>query len=311
MTQTQKRHKNPPLAKAIRSFVTGMELPPPNHTDSNYKYAALISAMLQFSGHLKEDSDRAFCTPSQPQLAAYMHCDERTIRRILKELVDIGKIVVHQRQHNSNQYIIFKTFAAYKGYQEQAIQQSILDIQSGQNDPQSVQSDNESRVDTPPVQGGHLVSSIGVNTVGETAISRKTLKNRNHGGDKHGGKRDSQHDSKGNGMASAKGLAKVVSDTKTLPSNAAMTLCRLICRQQGTKPLNNEALKLEAAVNDYRLADYSNAIEWASDHDFWKDWLTVDYVAKKYAKLMADYVKDGGHISDVLSAEEEEWYGDQ
>ena len=114
MTQTQKKHKNPPLAKAIRSFVTGMELPPPNHTDSNYKYAALISAMLQFSGHLKEDSDRAFCTPSQPQLAAYMHCDERTIRRILKELVDIGKIVVHQRQHNSNQYVIFKTFAAYK-----------------------------------------------------------------------------------------------------------------------------------------------------------------------------------------------------
>src|SRR5207302_5083919 len=176
MTQTQKKPKNPPLAKAIRSFVTEMDLPPPNHTDSNYKYAALISAMLQFSGHLKEDSDRAFCTPSQPQLAAYMHCDERTIRRILKELVDIGKIVVHQRQHNSNQYIIFKTFAAYKAYQEQAIQQSILDIQSGQNDPQSVQSDDESRVDTPPVQGGHLVSSIGVNTVGETAINRKTLK---------------------------------------------------------------------------------------------------------------------------------------
>ena len=300
MTQTQKKHKNPPLAKAIRSFVTGMELPPPNHTDSNYKYAALISAMLQFSGHLKEDSDRAFCTPSQPQLAAYMHCDERTIRRILKELVDIGKIVVHQRQHNSNQYIIFKTFAAYEAYQEQAIQQSILDIQSGQNDPQSVQSDDESRVDTPPVQGGHLVSSIGVNTVGETAINRKTLKNRNHGVDK----RTTEHGSKGNGT----GVAKNVSDT---PSAAAMTLCRLICRQHGTKPLNNEALKLEAAVHDYRIADYSNAIEWASDHDFWKDWLTVDYVAKKYPKLMADYVKNGGKISDVLSAEEEEWYGDQ
>jgi len=300
MTQTQKKPKNPPLAKAIRSFVTGMELPPPNHTDSNYKYAALISAMLQFSGHLKEDSDRAFCTPSQPQLAAYMHCDERTIRRILKELVDIGKIVVHQRQHNSNQYIIFKTFAAYKAYQEQAIQQSILDIQSGQNDPQSVQSDDESRVDTSPVQGGHLVSSIGVNTVGETAINRETLKTRNHGVDK----RTPEHGSKGNGT----GVAKVVSDT---PSSAAMTLCRLICRQHGTKPLNNEALKLEAAVHDYRIADYSNAIEWASDHDFWKDWLTVDYVAKKYPKLMADYVKDGGKISDVLSAEEEEWYGDQ
>jgi len=300
MTQTQKKHKNPPLAKAIRSFVTGMELPPPNHTDSNYKYAALISAMLQFSGHLKEDSDRAFCTPSQPQLAAYMHCDERTIRRILKELVDIGKVVIHRRQHNSNQYVIFKTFAAYEAYQEQAIQQSILDIQSGQNDPQSVQSDDESRVDTPPVQGGHLVSSIGVNTVGETAINRKTLKNRNHGVDK----RTAEHGSKGNGT----GVAKVVSDT---PSKAAMTLCRLICRQHGTKPLNNEALKLEAAVHDYRLADYSNAIEWASDHDFWKDWLTVDYVAKKYPKLMADYVKDGGKISDVLSAEEEEWYGDQ
>ena len=300
MTQTQKKPKNPPLAKAIRSFVTGMELPPPNHTDSNYKYAALISAMLQFSGHLKEDSDRAFCTPSQPQLAAYMHCDERTIRRILKELVDIGKVVIHRRQHNSNQYVIFKTFAAYEAYQEQAIQQSILDIQSGQNDPQSVQSDNESRSDTPPSQIGHLVSSIGVTTIGETAINRKTLKNRNHGVDK----RTAEHGSKGNGT----GVAKVVSDT---PSKAAMTLCRLICRQHGTKPLNNEALKLEAAVHDYRLADYSNAIEWASDHDFWKDWLTVDYVAKKYPKLMADYVKDGGKISDVLSAEEEEWYGDQ
>ena len=271
MTQTQKKHRNPPLAKAIRSFVTGMELPPPNHTDSNYKYAALISAMLQFSGHLKENSDRAFCTPSQPQLAAYMHCDERTIRRILKELVDIGKVVIHRRQHNSNQYVIFKTFAAYEAYQEQAIQQSILDIQSGQNDPQSVQSDNESRSDTPPSQIGHLVSSIGVTTIGETAINRKTLKNRNHGVDK----RTPEHGSKGNGT----GVAKNVSDT---PSAAAMTLCRLICRQQGTKPLNNEALKLEAAVHDYRLADYSNAIEWASDHDFWKDWLTVDYVSKKY-----------------------------
>src|SRR5438309_11089242 len=97
MTQTQKKHKNPPLAKAIRSFVTGMELPPPNHTDSNYKYAVLISAMLLFSGHLKEDFDRAFCTPSQPLHAEYMHCVERTIRRILKALVYIGTFVVHQR----------------------------------------------------------------------------------------------------------------------------------------------------------------------------------------------------------------------
>src|SRR5207244_9047971 len=138
---------------------------------------------------------------SQPQLAAYMHCDERTIRRILKELVDIGKIVVHQRQHNSNQYIIFKTFAAYKAYQEQAIQQSILDIQSGQNDPQSVQSDDESRVDAPPVQGGHLVSSIGVNTVGETAINRENLKSRTHAV----AKRTPYHSSKSNTTGEANG----------------------------------------------------------------------------------------------------------
>ena len=81
--------------------------------------------------------------------------------------------------------------------------------------------------------------------------------------------------------------------------------------QTGNWKIDARYNKVELIARIERIADYSNAIEWASDHDFWKDWLTVDYVAKKYPKLMADYVKDGGKISDVLSAEEEEWYGDQ
>jgi len=101
---------NPPLAKAAREFLAGMELPAVDQrSDENFKLCGLISVMLMFATGLKEGADRAICSPSQSQLAELMHCSRPTIERMMRKLRKAGVLSKLNRGRTSCIYTIHKT----------------------------------------------------------------------------------------------------------------------------------------------------------------------------------------------------------
>lgn len=92
MTKTKKF----PMAKAIREFVAGMQLPPPKKPDTNYKLAALVLAMLQHCKGLESGATIAVCSPSLLQIAQLLHCSKKTCQRQLDYAESI-RIVTKQR----------------------------------------------------------------------------------------------------------------------------------------------------------------------------------------------------------------------
>jgi DNA-binding transcriptional regulator YhcF (GntR family) len=110
MTMTSK--KNPPMAKAIRAFVTDMQFPPaPKHgPNPNSDFAALIVAMLLHCNGLKEDAGEVTCSPSLQQLAELRHCSPNTIKRQMRRLRDFGTVTSQRRGDGlSSVYTLHKT----------------------------------------------------------------------------------------------------------------------------------------------------------------------------------------------------------
>src|SRR5271154_6949788 len=98
--------KKPPMAKAIREFVTAMQFPPTllHGLRTEQDYAGLIIAMLQFANGVPEGSTTATCSPSIPQVAALLHCSPSTVKRLLKDLRDAGLMIPTPRGRVSTIY---------------------------------------------------------------------------------------------------------------------------------------------------------------------------------------------------------------
>jgi hypothetical protein len=101
--------KKPPMAKAIREFVSAMQFPPAKNSDANYKSAGLILAMLQHGKGLWDGSAIATCSPSYAQLTDILHCSVPTIKRQMGKLIRLGLVVPQRRGHASNQFTIHQT----------------------------------------------------------------------------------------------------------------------------------------------------------------------------------------------------------
>jgi hypothetical protein len=109
MTQTQKR---PPMMKAARKFLAGLQLPdPPKHgPNSNADISAFLSTMLLFASGLKEDSATATCDPSIAQLSEVLHCSTSTVKRKIAEAEAAGILSSRFRgSHLSSLYTIRQT----------------------------------------------------------------------------------------------------------------------------------------------------------------------------------------------------------
>jgi len=108
MTTTK---KNPPMAKAIRDFVAGMQFPPaPKHgPNPNIDLAAFIISMLQHSTGLKENATTATCSPALSQMADMLHCTNSSIERRLQRLRALGLLTQRGRGHASTIYTFHQT----------------------------------------------------------------------------------------------------------------------------------------------------------------------------------------------------------
>ena len=97
------------MAKAIREFVAGMDFPPSNKSDSNFKLAGLVLAMLQFCNGLSSGTATATCSPAASQVAGLLHCSERTFKRRLKDLRGLGLLTQKGRGHDSPLFTFHQT----------------------------------------------------------------------------------------------------------------------------------------------------------------------------------------------------------
>jgi biotin operon repressor len=99
MTIQKTPKKLPPMTKAIRAFVAGMQFPePPAHGfNPNVELTAFAVVMLLFAHNLKEDSDTATCDPSHQQLADILHCSKSSIERRVKKFRDAGFLTSRPR----------------------------------------------------------------------------------------------------------------------------------------------------------------------------------------------------------------------
>src|SRR5579871_3881372 len=114
MSDTRSDPKKPPLAKAIREFVQGLQLPPaPEHgPNPNPDYAALVLAMLQHCTGLTSGATTATCSPCLNQLARLRHSSKRTIQRQMAKLRQLGIVTDQRRGTASSLYTIHMTPAA-------------------------------------------------------------------------------------------------------------------------------------------------------------------------------------------------------
>ena len=86
------------------------------------------------------------------------------------------------------------------------------------------------------------------------------------------------------------------SDAVGLTMVRPLALCALICRKRNLRPSEAQAQKLIDATNAYTLRDYAYAIDWAARANWWKNYVTPDYIGKNFEKLMQDYVRSGGRL---------------
>jgi hypothetical protein len=100
--------KKPPMAKASREFLAGMQLPPSNHTDLNIKLAALFGAMLLHCSGLDENAETVTCSPSQHQIADLLHCSLTAVERLMRKARTLGFLTKRSRGKMSCVYTIHK-----------------------------------------------------------------------------------------------------------------------------------------------------------------------------------------------------------
>jgi hypothetical protein len=141
--------KKPPMAKAIREFVTGMHFPPAGNSDANYKSAALIVVALQHSTGITEGATTVTCTPSYAQLADILHCTVKTIQRQMDRLIRLGFVTSKRRGYVSNEFTIYQTPQVQPG-------QQVSSHKTGQQVSSLNRTPRPSRQDNKPVQPGHL-----------------------------------------------------------------------------------------------------------------------------------------------------------
>lgn len=102
--------KRPPMAKAIREFVTGMQFPPPakRGPNPNVDLAAFVISMLQYSTGVKVDTT-ATCSPSRSQMAGLLHGTPSSIDRRVRQLKDLGLLTCTGRGHASTLFTFHQT----------------------------------------------------------------------------------------------------------------------------------------------------------------------------------------------------------
>lgn len=103
MTDRQTRK---PMAAAIRTFVTGMKFPPaPEHGANPYiELAGFTVVMLQFAKGITEGCTEVTVSPAVTQVAEVIHGSDRTVKRRLKALRNLGLLTQKERGHNSTAY---------------------------------------------------------------------------------------------------------------------------------------------------------------------------------------------------------------
>src|SRR5579862_6260994 len=102
MTDTKK----PPQAQAIRDFLRRIELPPANHTDTNFKFIGLLSIMLLSANDFPKDATEVACSPALAQLAGILHCNSKTIYREIELLCKLGIVAKRRRGQLSSEFTI-------------------------------------------------------------------------------------------------------------------------------------------------------------------------------------------------------------
>jgi hypothetical protein len=107
MMMTDKK-KLPPMAKAAREFLAGVQLPPSNHTDTNIKLAALFGAMLFHCSSIQNDAEAVTCSPSQRQIAELLHCSIPAVERLMRKARGLGFLTKRSRGTMSCVYTIYK-----------------------------------------------------------------------------------------------------------------------------------------------------------------------------------------------------------
>jgi hypothetical protein len=100
-----------PMAAAIRTFVTGMQFPPaPKHgPNPNTDLATFTITMLQFALGITEGCTDASVSPAVSQVAEVIHGSDRTVKRRLKALRELGLLTVRERGHFSTEYTFHQT----------------------------------------------------------------------------------------------------------------------------------------------------------------------------------------------------------
>lgn len=93
------------MAAAIRAFVTGMKFPTTkSESQTNSNLATFTVAMLQFALGMTEGCTTASVSPAITQVAEVIHCSDRTVKRRLKALRELGLLTVRERGRFSTEY---------------------------------------------------------------------------------------------------------------------------------------------------------------------------------------------------------------
>jgi hypothetical protein len=154
----QKSGKLPPMAAAIRTFVSGMDLPPRAEKRADYTmdYVAIIQAMLCHTRGLRPESTETICSPSQEQLIAVCRCSEKTLRRRLDELKVFGTLTIQKRPNESNIYTIHK----------QHLERSTVGLSTERSTNPSGPVNSEGGAVNNGLRSGQQLSPIGVLPIG-------------------------------------------------------------------------------------------------------------------------------------------------
>lgn len=103
--------KNPPMVKATREFLDGLQLPEHKHgPNPNVERVALMNAMMLHCHGIKEGARTVTCDPAQEQLATTLHCSKSHIERLIKELKELGFLSKQNRGPNKScLYTLYQT----------------------------------------------------------------------------------------------------------------------------------------------------------------------------------------------------------
>ena len=115
--KNQTKTTKPPMAKAIREFVSAIHFPPTKpSSDANFKLAGLVIAMLQFANGIPDQATSICVSPSAEQLAGVLHCSKSTIERLIRKLRECGLLTQQRRGRISTLNTIHSTPQQLKDY---------------------------------------------------------------------------------------------------------------------------------------------------------------------------------------------------